>query len=659
MPVTNNQEFDCRWHFAKQLGGREDGPNDPMQESFKKTPYASLIRESIQNSLDVPLDPSQPVRMQYSISSIDTRNYQNFFGLKEHIQGCIDYFPDNKDAKTTYQPMLDILQALGDRGRLAYIKVSDYNTTGMKYIKGDTNNPFYAFVRAAGVSSKDNAGAGGSYGYGKAAYFYISPLRTVFVSTKTPNGLYFFEGAASLCTHTVEGEKYVSVGYYDNNDGEATVNYDKIPLRFRRDEAGTDIFLMGIDAPDQEKKDAIYKEMTEAVLRNFWMAIYRGKLEVTINDKTIAKSNLSEWMEEFFPDELDNDVAKGNGYNPRPYYEAVSAERDKNHILIEREHGCLGKVSFYALKNKNAADKIVYMRKPLMLVKARRTRSANGFYGVFVCEGKGNELLRQTENPAHDEWNSGNWRENGKRVPLGKQAVEDVDRFIVEVMEEMFSNREKNIQNIVGLEDLLYVPTAVEDTRDMDDDLLVNDPSDKQDDSGNLTTSLSDIHQNAIGTKPAVGKVMVDNPTPQRHKKDAKGDVLSGHGTRKKETRGGGGVTPGKIDSRYSSSKDGIAGNVLTEVPVTYRSFAQTEGGRIVHTIVIHSDFDFANGRIDLKVGGEQSDDKVTIKECSAGGNISENTISGLHISKGKNVLKVKFADNMKHAVKLDAYELK
>lgn len=44
-------ESDCKWHFAPQLGGREDGPNDPMSESFKKTPYASLIRESIQNSL--------------------------------------------------------------------------------------------------------------------------------------------------------------------------------------------------------------------------------------------------------------------------------------------------------------------------------------------------------------------------------------------------------------------------------------------------------------------------------------------------------------------------------------------------------------------------------------------------------------------------------
>ena len=85
----SNLELNCKWHFAKQLGGREDGPNDPMQDNFKKTPYASLIRESIQNSLDVVLDPTQPVHMEFSIGRMRAREYPNFFELKKHIEGCI------------------------------------------------------------------------------------------------------------------------------------------------------------------------------------------------------------------------------------------------------------------------------------------------------------------------------------------------------------------------------------------------------------------------------------------------------------------------------------------------------------------------------------------------------------------------------------------
>ena len=97
----------------------------------------------------------------------------------------------------------------------------------------------------------------------------------------------------------------------------------------------------------------------------------------------------------------------------------------------------------------------------------------------------------------------------------------------------------------------------------------------------------------------------------------------------------------------------------MEEIPVRYRSFAQEENNEIVHNIVIHSDHDVYNGRIDLLVGGEQSDDEVDIVWASDG-KVSGNSISELLISSTeKNVIKVKFADGMKHAVKLDAYEIK
>ena len=57
--------------------------------------------------------------------------------------------------------------------------------------------------------------------------------------------------------------------------------------------------------------------------------------------------------------------------NPRPYWEAVHcANKDSQHIVIEDELQTIGHVRFYALKDKKATDKILYMRRPLMLVKA-------------------------------------------------------------------------------------------------------------------------------------------------------------------------------------------------------------------------------------------------------------------------------------------------
>ena len=128
---------------------------------------------------------------------------------------------------------------------------------------------------------------------------------------------------------------------------------------------------------------------------------------------------------------------------------------------------------------------------------------------------------------------------------------------------------------------------------------------------------------------------------------------------RKKKKKGGGGLGGKNVDGRYKDVEDGIPGGTLSEIPVRYRTFAQIEDGKTVHNIIIHSDYDFENGRIDLIVGGEQTEEKVSIKSSFGAGEISQNSVYGLKLHKGKNTLKIMFEDNMKHAIKLDAYELK
>ena len=46
------REKNCKWYFADQPNVQEVGPNNAMEQSFKNHPYAALVRESIQNSLD-------------------------------------------------------------------------------------------------------------------------------------------------------------------------------------------------------------------------------------------------------------------------------------------------------------------------------------------------------------------------------------------------------------------------------------------------------------------------------------------------------------------------------------------------------------------------------------------------------------------------------
>ena len=64
------------------------GPNDPSFTMFNQTPYPSLVREAIQNSLDVA-DPEsdKPVVVKFEYSSLPEDRFPNFFELKKHVEG--------------------------------------------------------------------------------------------------------------------------------------------------------------------------------------------------------------------------------------------------------------------------------------------------------------------------------------------------------------------------------------------------------------------------------------------------------------------------------------------------------------------------------------------------------------------------------------------
>ena len=77
-----------------------------------------------------------------------------------------------------------------------------------------------------------------------------------------------------------------------------------------------------------------------------------------------------------------------------------------------------------------------------------------------------------------------------------------------------------------------------------------------------------------------------------------------------------------------------------------------------MHNLIIHSDYDVEKGRIDLKVGTEENDDIINVVWADKG-LVRDNTVINLTLQQGVNKIKVRFADNMKHSIKLDTYEIK
>lgn len=657
----NYLECNCRWHFAKQpYNGQDIGPNNAAVEHFAATPYPSLIRESIQNSLDVVADRSKPLRMKFEFGKLRAKTFEGFYELRKHIDGVIKLY--GQKAKTEYSPMLEQFDRLYTNGQsqIYYIKVSDFNTKGMDY-KPD-NSPFHAFIRALGLTVKDDEFSGGSFGFGKSAYFLMSPIHSVLVSTMTEEGKTFFEGAANLCTHlfpdseTGEMVKYQHYGYYDNQDGKGPASLPTdIPNKFKREEVGTDIYIMGVDG-DAEKQAEAMDEMVKSTLRHFWMAILHDKLVVEIGDILINAETVDDLMNQHFPEIIDR-VKNGDNYNPRPYYEAVkNAGQLNDYIRINRHLPLLGDVTLYLWKNQEARDGIIHMRKQRMFINRSRFYSSSyGYYAVFICtDNHGNKLLQSIEDPSHRKW------EPRRNRNTGRMITEEISNFISECLQEIFVSNNGGPLGVTGLEDYLFVPEELVATErdDVEDNPFFGEPSEEVQEEGISPVTVIEPPQATISNerKEAVGKV-VTVTSPRGGERQSEGPLGGHKRSEGKKKRKGTGSSPDK--SGFVPSDTEEPGEFLENIPVRYRVMAEEKHGKMVHSIIIKSDFDVERGQIEIIVGGEENDEAIDIVSSSQG-TAEGNTVTNLKLSKGNgNIVELEFADNMKHAIKLTAYEFK
>lgn len=657
----NVLECNCRWHFAKQpYNGQDIGPNNAAVEHFAATPYPSLIRESIQNSLDVVADRSKPLRMRFEFGKLRAKTFEGFYELRKHIDGVIKLY--GQKAKTEYSPMLEQFDRLYSNGQsqIFYIKVSDFNTKGMDY-KPD-NSPFHAFIRALGLTVKDDEFSGGSFGFGKSAYFLMSPIHSVLVSTMTEEGKTFFEGAANLCTHffpdseTGEMVKYQHYGYYDNQEGKGPASLPTdIPNKFKREEVGTDIYIMGVDGDTDKQTEAI-DEMVKSTLRHFWMAILHEKLVVEIGDILINAETVDDLMNQHFPEIIDR-VKNGDNYNPRPYYEAVkNASQSKDYIRIDRHLPLLGDVTLYLWKNQEARDGIIHMRKQRMFIyRSRFYSSSYGYYAVFICtDNHGNKLLQSIEDPSHRKWEPRRNRNSGRMI------TDEISNFISECLQEIFVSNNGGPLGVTGLEDYLFVPEELVATErdDVEDNPFFGEPSEEVQEEGISPVTVIEPPKATISNerKEAVGKVVTVTP-PRGGERQSEGPLGGHRRSEGKKKHKGTGSSPDK--SGFVPSDTEESGEFMENIPVRYRVMAEEKHGKMVHSIIIKSDFDVERGQIEIIVGGEENDEAIDIISSSQG-TAEGNTVTNLRLYKGNgNIVELEFADNMKHAIKLTAYEFK
>lgn len=460
--TTGDKDLGCKWNFVQKPKGtmkrdREDSSFDP----FKDNEVRCLVREYIQNSIDAAqkLDDNRnkKVLVTFSYGKMTCSDYPNLIqSLIGRLKACSKRSQQLPGSKDIYKSKYEFLSSRRN-STIGYLKVSDFYTTGMNYVDDDIPSAFDSCVHCSSSSYKLDGGyAGGSHGLGKTVGFVNSPFNAVYYSTKDDeSGKTFGEGVVRLCTHKYKNEEGKEVLFeadaFYNKGGSPNSGKD-IPVIFRREQSGTDAFVLGME---ENEGDII--TMKKELLRGFFYAIYMEVLDVIICGEKFTKTNIAEKMLEYFPepDYTNIDMDRSNrpelNFNPRPYFFEIAMRDadDDNHVLFTTDDfpdqfPILGHATLQIWKSDDitaarSLDKIIFMRNKLMTVEVRKYYSSKGFYGIMVCDGDGAIYLRMLEDVRHDKWDEKELKDMSyEDKKNARKALRELESFKNECLKKLF-----------------------------------------------------------------------------------------------------------------------------------------------------------------------------------------------------------------------------
>lgn len=542
---------DPTWTFAPNGNGEDKGFHDAGIETFKENVEGSLAREALQNSIDARSDPKKPVRVSFSLLTLERDQVPGLGELADAFRRVTEYWPHDKQAKE----FSDRARRLATAKKITCLVISDSNTTGVPGTDAERELGWYNLVRSSGHSAK-GAGAGGSYGLGKHAPFAASHMRTVFYSTRTDDGTSAFQGVTRLATHEGKEGRRQAVGFLGGPGGKSVRNKKDIPEAFRRDDPGTNLYVLGYPAGDEWEDEVVY-----SVLEYFWPAIHRGDLVVTIGDTTASKANLSALLAQCSTEHKEFDA---HLYH-RAYTDGDPKTKQTHTLPI------LGEVfTSFLSGDPNFPNHVAMVRATGMVVYHRRGRSRVPYCGVFECRNKaGNEVLRNMEPPRHNDWNP-----DLPEKCANRKAKKELDDLIIERIKALAP---ASTEKTIAIPDLnQYLP----DDGDTPDDAFDGPPAD-----GEGKTEGFD-------RTPKTQTIPGQDLSRKQATHPGGGTAGDGDGTSGDDDGGeGGGENDGTGGDKGSKGggEGGTAGGGGGRTPVTVRSRAfLTDASAGVYSLIVH-----------------------------------------------------------------------
>lgn len=466
-----------KWIFSDLGAADKVEVNESGIGIFKRQPYKGLAKEILQNVTDAKnpnLPDNRPVRAKFELIYIDRDDIPDVSRLNEVIHKCYQYYPNGDDGEK-----LKLIQDAADKylnlpGKVPVLKISDYNTTGLRGVRDEKGSNWTGLVRERSATNKSN-GSSGAFGVGKFAPYNFSSLRTVLYSTKTINGEIAFQGKALLTTFKEDGRLKQNIGLLANENSEnydAIFSEDEIAPVFRREFEGTDIFVLGF-----EKEDDWVEQTAISVIEYFFYSIYIGNLEVEIveGDKVVVinQENLGDmisYYDNYCKINMDDDTSFR--FTAPSYWKLLSGPHKliKNNFVYNGKN--MGEYELYLLTGDEVSEKkVLEMRQAGMRIREDSAfRIPMNFTGIFIATGAGaisedpkdniSSFLRKCENQAHDDWAADEYKEEKSKA---KGIINKIHSIILEEVKKEMPNFGDEAVDAFGLSEFLPNEEADDD----------------------------------------------------------------------------------------------------------------------------------------------------------------------------------------------------
>ena len=411
------------WDFPSNGGGETDGFNNSSIDTFIGRRVFSLIRETIQNSMDARAKSDEAVKICFSLDQVKKVEAKGISELTPFLLLAAktaesQHGGDHAGSKF-FRRALDQV----DTSKIIpFFSIHDYQTTGLT---GPTESgkekpgSWLALVKGSGLSIKNAPGSLGSFGHGSKAPFAISQLRTVFYFSRileNSKATTRFQGKSILQSmETKLGEMTQGTGYFGHKQRCMPLVGAEIPnwVSQLRDMYGTGTgtsLLVPFPELGTSPED-FWRDIKISILSNFYYAIRQGNLEIGLgSEELITSLNLNACLEDLLTEisRLPNDEAQDLREDLRSAITIQYPSIEKQGVLNSKS---FGEVEWYMRVGQDIDWRSVGVARQNGMLISRRAKNLEKFTGtkpfdMFLCVvgQNGSRTLRAAENPAHTEF---------------------------------------------------------------------------------------------------------------------------------------------------------------------------------------------------------------------------------------------------------------